>query len=271
MTDQTFDAALNAALVVLRRAPAGLFTDVDGTISPIVVDPADARVPHSVKVALRKLRGQIDTVGVVSGRAARDARRMVGVGGLTYIGNHGMEYQRGRHLSVDLSVQPFLPRIHTCIQDLATHLQHPGVVVEDKQMSATIHYRNAAYPEQARATIHAAIQRCTTCQDLHIADGRMVVNLLPPVQVNKGTAIMRIAERRRLQGIVYLGDDVTDLDGFAALRQLRALGKHTLAIAVASPEGPRELVAQADAVIDSVEAAASLFDGLSGQELRVSD
>lgn len=267
MTTTPVDRAVQLAAHVLNQDPAGLFTDIDGTLSPIVVDPADARVPHAARQALRRLRENVHTVGVVSGRAALDARRMVRVGGIEYIGNHGMETIRGRHSSVDIAVQPLLPRIQACVAALESTTWCEGVVVEDKRVSITVHFRTAADPESAHNEIHAAVHASEACRSLRISDGRRVVNITPPVEVDKGTAIMRIAERRRLRGIVYLGDDVTDLDAFRALRELRTLGCATAAIAVVSPEGPTELAERSDATLGSVAEVTELLVRLSAQQL----
>jgi trehalose 6-phosphate phosphatase len=258
------EPALLAARQVLQDSPSGLFTDVDGTISPIVVHPLDARVPHAARVALRRLRDQIDTVGVISGRAAADARRMVRVGRINYVGNHGLERLHGRRGVVDPAIQPFVASMQQCVTALNDLLQdRDGIIVENKLATATLHYRTANDPVEARRTIIETIDACIMCRGLRVEEGRMVINVLPPVAINKGAAVMRIAEERQLRGVVYLGDDSTDLHAFFALHELRHRGLQTAAIAVGSAESPVALLTQADAVVSGVESAVALLDQLS--------
>src|SRR4051812_9144940 len=240
------DDAVSRALLALRAHPSALITDVDGTISPIVVNPSDARVSPAARTALRSLRGQLDTVAVLSGRTVMDARSMVDVAGISYIGNHGMETLRGRTMELDPRVKPFVPIIQSCIECLKQTLGREPVSFENKGCTASAHYRQAGDPAGTRSAILRAIDRCEACTRLKVADGRMVVNFFPPVEVTKGTAIRDLARDRMLRGIVYLGDDVTDLDAFSALAALREEGIQTLAIGVGSPEAPTALLEQAD-------------------------
>jgi trehalose 6-phosphate phosphatase len=267
----SIEKALIDAREALQCSPSGLFTDVDGTISPIVVNPADARVPEPVRRALRRLRDQIDTVSVVSGRAATDARQMVRVAGIGYVGNHGLEHLVGRRRVVDPAAAAFIPTVKRCAEDLHPLNQNQGIVVEDKLATATIHYRTAPDRDIARRRIYQAIRECASCRDLQVEDGRQVVNLLPPVKLDKGSAVLRLATQRQLRGIVYLGDDVTDIDAFRALRELRTRGVKTAAIAAESSESPAELLSAADAVVPGVYGVVELLDRLSVEELGVSE
>jgi trehalose 6-phosphate phosphatase len=262
---QSLEAALLIAREALQHSPAGLFTDVDGTISPIVINPADARVPHSARVALRRLRDRLDTVGVISGRAAADARRMVRVGGIRYVGNHGLEQLHGRRGIVDPAIRSHIQDIQGCIKSLANLQSLEGILMENKLATATLHYRTAPNPQDTRQTILETIARCEACQGLIVEEGRMVVNLLPRVPINKGAAITRIVEQRQLRGVVYLGDDSTDVHAFSALQELRKLALVTAAIAVGSPESPAPLLEMADAVVPDVDSAVILLAQLSAE------
>jgi trehalose 6-phosphate phosphatase len=261
----SIEEALRVARNAVKHAPAGLFTDVDGTISPIVVNPDDAHVSEAVRIALRRLRSRIDSVGVVSGRSAVDARRMVRVAGINYIGNHGMERIAGRRTVVDSSIEPFIPIVQNCADRLRALEDHQGIDVENKRLSISVHYRNASDPSAARQSIYERIGACSECGPLEVEGGRKVLNLRPPVAVDKGTAILGIVEQRALQGAVYLGDDVTDVNAFRALQELRKHGVHTAAIAVRSSESPGALLDNADAVIDGVAGAVELLVRLSSE------
>ena len=183
MPPQNFDDAVSMVEDALRCHPAGLFIDIDGTICPIVVNPADALVPSSVKRALRTLRQNVETVAIISGRSLSDARKTVGVGAIDYIGNHGMEYlHRGRR-SVDLAVQAHLPQLRACLRTVQASLDDSSLTVEDKHVTASIHYRGATDSRAARSMILRAIEQCPPCQTLRVTEGKMVVNILPGVAV----------------------------------------------------------------------------------------
>lgn len=259
--------ALAHARAALSSTPAGLFTDVDGTISEIAEAPDRATVLPAARRALRRLVRRVDTVAAVSGRAARDARRMVRVADLTYIGNHGLEVLRGRSWQVHPAAAPYLEPLQQCLAELRRWLDTEGIRVEDKSASAAVHYRLARDRVRARELIVEALQRSSACRALRATDGRMVVNLLPPVDVNKGTAIRTIAKQRGLRGLVYIGDDVTDLDAFQALAELRTEGLTTAAIAVASSEAPGALAERSNAMLPNVQAVVTLLEALGAEGL----
>lgn len=248
---------------MLRQSPAGLIVDIDGTISPIVARPIDATVLPQARLALKELRSRLACVAIVTGRRVPDARRMVGLNGLAYIGNHGLETWGPRSGTVEQSAvvahwQPRLQRFLDCLA--ATIPTDRGVTIEDKGLTASLHYRLANDPTSARAAIFAAIYACRPQTEVAIEEGRMVVNLLPPVAINKGTAVLDLAREHGLRGLVYLGDDVTDIHAFEALRTLRESAVcHTLSIAVVAPESAPAVRSAADESVPSPADAAALL------------
>ena len=246
---------LEAAWAVLSRAPAGLITDVDGTISPIVDQPESAGVPPGARLALARLASRLPLVAAVSGRPIDHLVRTVGVDGMVYVGNHGLEWwEEGRSAPVP-EAQPYLADVSATLQDLSERLRSlPGVLVEDKGVSGAVHYRLSPDRAAAREAILEAIAKSSPARRLATAEGRMVVNILPPVRADKGTAVERLIRHWELQGALYIGDDVTDLDAFRALREVRAAGQClTLSVAVMSREAPPELESEADYRVDSVD------------------
>jgi trehalose 6-phosphate phosphatase len=125
---------------------------------------------------------------------------------------------------------------------------------EDKPLTAAFHYRTAADPEAAREVL-ARVAADAVEQGFRTRWGRMVLEVLPPLQASKGTAVRRLLERHDLRRALYAGDDTTDLDGFAALDGLEV----AVRIAVASPEGPAELGERAEIVVGSTQALADLL------------
>jgi trehalose 6-phosphate phosphatase len=210
-------------------ARAAILLDVDGVLAPIVPRPEDARVPDETRAELRRLWARYALVACVSGRAGADARAVVGVPELTYVGNHGLELE---------------PDAGQWAERLARFLEHVDWPrVENKGLTAALHYRGVDDDEARRALDPIAAR---AQDDGFVARyGRKVLEIVPPLAANKGTAVQRLLELRGLQRALYAGDDTTDLDAFAAIERLE-LG---VRVAVASPESPAALSEQADIVL----------------------
>jgi trehalose 6-phosphate phosphatase len=246
---------LAAAWAVLSNASAGLITDVDGTISPIVERPEEAGIHPEARGLLRGLASHLPLVAAVSGRPIEHLVRVLDVEGMVYVGNHGLEWwEQGRSAPIP-EAEPYLSAVSAALRDLGARLESlPGVFVEDKGVTGAVHYRRAPDREAARRAVLEAIAQSPPAQGLQAAEGRMVVNILPPIKADKGTAVERLARRWQLRGALYLGDDVTDLDAFRALREMRAAGERlTLSVAVVSREAPAELEREADYTVGSVD------------------
>jgi trehalose 6-phosphate phosphatase len=214
---------------------AGIFLDVDGTLAPIVERAEDARVPDAIKHALEALVPRYGCVACVSGRAALDARRLVGVEGVTYAGSHGAEllFPGEDEPTMAAGFAEWAPRVREFIeaQDLG------GLRVEYKGAIVALHWRGAeAEEERARAIASNANGFVTHW-------GRKVLEIRPPVEVNKGQAVRELIKRYRLRASLFAGDDVTDLDGFDAA---------DVRVGVRSDEGPPEIVERADLVVDDM-------------------
>jgi trehalose 6-phosphate phosphatase len=218
-------------LAPLRAAPerSAILLDVDGTLAPIVPRPEDARVPPETQAELERLAGRYALVACVSGRASADAAATVGVEGLVYVGTHGLE------------LEPEAERWAATIREFAAGVPWPA---EDKGLSVSFHYRGALDEAAARAELEQ-VAGAAQAAGLHARFGRKVLELLPPIEANKGTAIRRLLAQRELRRALYAGDDTTDLDAFRALDELE-LG---VRVAVASAEGPPALRDAADFVV----------------------
>jgi trehalose 6-phosphate phosphatase len=241
---------------------AGLVTDVDGTIAPIVERPEDARVLPAARAALDGLKDVLALVGVVSGRRAVDAQRLVGLSGLVYVGNHGFERldQRGEPHIVP-EAQPWVARLAALLEDLQGQLSaRPGITLENKGATASLHYRLAPDRERARQELLDILAASALARGLLIEEGRRVLNVFPPLPVNKGSAVAALVEQYKLQRVVYFGDDVTDTHAFTALRSLRNAGQvRSLSIGVVGPETPPSVGRLADATVPSAAAVADVL------------
>ncbi len=220
------------ALARLAKDPlrAALLLDVDGTLAPIVPRPEDARVPEETQAELRRLHARYALVACISGRSGEDAQRVVGLPELVYVGNHGLE--------LDAAAEEW----HDRLQSFLRSVQWPDI--ENKGVSVALHYRNAEDESGARDALEAIADDARR-SGFVARFGRKVLEVLPPLDASKGTAVERLLEERGLRRALYAGDDTTDLDAFGALDELEV----GVRVAVASPEGPQALKEQADLVI----------------------
>jgi trehalose-phosphatase len=230
------------ALAQLAAEPqqAALFLDVDGVLAPIVERPEDASVPPETRGELERLAGSYGLVACVTGRTSERAREIVGVDGLSYVGQHGLELDPAAAASAD--------RIHAFARAAGWS------DLEVKPLTAAFHYRRAEDRQAARETLEA-IATAALAEGFRTKWGRYVLEVVPPVDASKGTAVRALLTDTGLRRALYAGDDVTDLDGFRALDGLEL----AVRIAVASAEGPSELGELADLVLGSPEAFLELL------------
>ncbi len=237
---------------VLDRRPLGLATDIDGTLSPIVDTPDAATVTPLCRRYLEEISRRVEVVAAVSGRAPGVARRLVGLERLVYIGNHGLSWWRRGHEETLVEALPYEEMIGQAKKDLTARLNLPGLILEDKGPILALHYRLSADHEATRLAIMDALAPWTT-QGLRMREGRLVFELGPPLDVHKGTALALLMKTHNLSGILYLGDDLTDVDAFKVLRHWREEGKVSgAAVAVANPERGPEVMEEADYWVDGV-------------------
>jgi trehalose 6-phosphate phosphatase len=233
------DTANPITRLAARPEAAGVLLDVDGTLAPIVARPEDAAVPEETRAVLRRLERHYALVACVSGRTEEDARRVVGVGELVYVGEHGM--------GLDLRAKEWGDELD---QVVATSGWQP----ERKKFSAAFHYRTA--PDEAAAIESLEnVERRARALGLRTRWGRKVLEVLPPVEADKGTAVRTLLAERGLGRALYAGDDATDLEAFRGLDDLEL----AVRVAVVSPEGPRELRRAADVIVDGTAALVDLL------------
>jgi trehalose 6-phosphate phosphatase len=217
----------------LRNEPerAAIVLDVDGVLAPIVDRPEDSRVPDETREELRRLAGRYALVACVSGRTGDDARRIVGLDELVYVGEHGLE------------LDPEAPAWRDRVRAFADTVAWP---VEDKGLTLSFHYRTAEDRDAAESYLLEAAERARN-DGLVPRFGRMVLEVRPPLETNKGTAVRSLLAGRGLQRALYAGDDATDLDAFRALDEL----EWGVRVGVVSDEGPRGIAEGADLVVGS--------------------
>jgi trehalose-phosphatase len=219
----------------LLRAAAGrrlaLFLDYDGTLTPIVERPEDAVLEDDTRAVLRRLAGK-HAVAIVSGRDLEDVRARVGLDEIEYAGCHGFEIAGPGGNRVHAAAAAAAPQLGAAA-DMVAHDTRgiPGVQLERKRYTLAVHYRRA--PAAAHAVHEAVLRAQARHPALRVSGGKMVYELQPDVDWDKGRAVLWLIETLGLQDAlpVYIGDDVTDEDAF------RALAGRGLGIAV--QEAPR--------------------------------
>jgi len=221
---------------------AALLLDLDGVLAPIVARPEDASVPAETRAELERLAGRYALVAVITGRDGGDARARTGVAGLVYVGSHGLELAEGAEAWAER------------LQAFAATVDWP---LERKRLTLSFHYRAAADEQEALRVLEGVAERARD-EGLVARFGRKVLEVLPPLEADKGTAATHLLAERGLRRALYAGDDTTDLDGFRALDGLEL----AVRVAVASAEGPPELREAADLVVASPAAFLELLRSL---------
>jgi trehalose 6-phosphate phosphatase len=264
------EAVVVACMEVLRQTPSAVVTDIDGTVSAIAPTPAEAMVDPGAKAALALLAERLAAVAVVSGRAPQDGAAMVGLPELIYVGNHGLErIARGTPWThpVAAAAQPSIAVALAEIESAARAGDDlPWLLVENKGVTGTIHYRLAPDQAAAIALLEPLTRAAADRHGLRLTLGRMIFELRPALAVNKGTAIRELALDLGLRGIVFFGDDVTDVDAFRTLRELREAGEAaTLRVGVLGPETSPTVLAAIDMSVDGVPACAATLIALAAR------
>ncbi|MEX0755421.1 MAG: trehalose-phosphatase [Actinomycetota bacterium] len=220
----------------LRERPdrAGILLDFDGSLSPIVARPEQAAPVAGATEVLAALVERFQLVAVVSGRASAELIERIGVPGLVYEGLYGLE-----DAASELT-HAIRPRV-----DSAAGIV-PEAWVEDKGVSLAVHYRQAPDPTAARRTLVAMLDPVAIEGGMELIEGKMVLELVPPDRPMKGGVVERLVGTAALDAVLFAGDDVADIDAFAALGRLTAGGLHVVRVAVLGLETPPELAAAAD-------------------------
>ena len=255
-------AGLAALIAEPRRSLIAV--DFDGTLAPIIEDPAAARATPGGAAALARLTALAGTVAIITGRPAADAAsfsRMAAVPGVIVLGHYGLQrWERGQ-----LSSPAPPPGLALARTELAAVLAAAGAgegtFVEDKSQALAVHTRRAAQPQAELDRLRGPLAALARRAGLALEPGRLVLELRPP-GADKGGAIAGLAAERRPSAVLFCGDDLGDAPAFAAVRELRGRGTPGLLVCSGSAEVP-DLAAQADLVVDGPDGVAALLAGLA--------
>jgi trehalose 6-phosphate phosphatase len=233
------------AVSVLAARPSALVTDIDGTLSRIVLRPEDAYVSDVARAALRRLVARLDLVAVVTGRENDVARRMLGVEGITYVGSYAIKdgeppAEVDGIASAQRTVETYLPRLS-------------GVTLETKDVSFALHYRNSPDPAAMRRRLLALLQPIAAAAGAKLMEGKLVVEIAPRALPDKGTAFASLMETAGIRGAAFAGDDLADTAIFREIRRRRARGLPGLSIGVVDDETPAAVIETTDVQLRGVD------------------
>jgi HAD superfamily hydrolase (TIGR01484 family) len=282
MTRATWEELLEP----LRAEPAktAILTDFDGTLAPIVERAADAALPDGAGGVLARLVERYALVGAVSGRRAAEVRALIDVEGLHYAGNHGLELLlpgdeaprpdpsvagREREAADFLAALDGRPQVGVGggrPDEVPTgRLSEVGLRPEDKGPIQAIHWRGAADEERAEAFAREIAVEAERA-GLEARWGRKVLELRPVGGGGKDAAVSALLAAGGLDRAVYAGDDVTDVDAFRRLGELREAGELVAAVRVGvlSAEGPAEIAEQADVTVPDPAGWLAILAWLAG-------
>ncbi len=241
--------------------------DFDGTLAPIVDDPANAHAHPGAAAALQRITARIGTVAIITGRPARVAVALAGLtanaGNLLVLGHYGFERWDGRTGQVTTPTPPAgLALARRQLPDVLAAAGAPaGTVIEDKDLALAVHVRRTADPAAALQGLHAPLLRLATTTGLHLEPGRMVLELRPQ-GMDKGSALIALVAERNARSVLVAGDDLGDLAAFAAVDDLRARGIAGVTVWSASPEVP-SLAERTDLAVDGPAGVIALLHAIA--------
>ncbi len=261
-------ATLEEHLRPLKADPrrSAILLDIDGVLAPIVEHPDDAHVPESTRRPLIEIAKRYGVVACVSGRRASDARRVVALGSIAYLGSHGSEILRPGTIApeIDRELQAWSRRVQNFARDAFNEdLRRLRVRLEDKEAIAALHWRGVPDDEGAYAAVER-VARAAEDAGYTVHWGKKVLEIRPPVRIDKGAGIVGLLKSTDLAAALYVGDDMTDIDAFRGLSELVELGRlgHALRVGVHSDDVPPALAQAADLMVDGPAGVRELLQAL---------
>ncbi len=252
--DQHWERHTERLLSVLARPRFGLVSDFDGTLSGFAPHPDVATIdPENVRL-LDRLVEQVTVIALVSGRGVQDVRARFTRPQLVYYGNHGLERWHADGPRLVESALAWRERLQTVLTGVRS-LELPGVIVEDKGVTGSVHYRLADDPVAMKTRLQAHLLPLCTLTGLQLSAGQFIWDIKPPLHVDKGTAVRAIVVNYQLDSAIFLGDDATDYAAMRALRELVAdptRDFQALSVGVVHPSTPPDLFAVCDVIANGV-------------------
>jgi trehalose 6-phosphate phosphatase len=240
------------AIEALAADPArsGLVLDFDGVLSPIIEDPTLSAIPERVAATLARLAARLGLLAVLSGRPVEFLADRVRVTGVRLLGSYGIEQISGGVRRIDPEAKQWLGPVQEASRALRDALAaSPGIRVEDKSVSVAVHWRQAPDRAAAADQVRRVTERLAAQTGLRLEPGKLVEELRPPVEVDKGSAVSALIASEKPATVAYAGDDLGDIP---ALLAARAAGGYAIVVDHGSETDPR-LRELADQTCDGTE------------------
>jgi len=234
-------SSLPTAIEALAADPAGsgLVLDFDGVLSPIVEDPTTSAMPDQVAAVLARLAKRLGLVAVMSGRPVGFLEDRVRVAGVKLLGSYGIEQIRDGVRQMDPEAKEWLGKVREAGQALDELFSaSPGIRVEKKSVSVAVHWRQAPDHEAAAEEVRRVAAQIAAQTGLRLEPGKLVEELRPPIDVDKGSAVVALLAAEQPTTFAYVGDDLGDIP---ALRAARAVGGFALVVDHGPETDPRVL------------------------------
>ncbi len=242
-----------------RRDDFGLVCDMDGTLAPIVERPVEAAITPRNRELLNALVQELPLVAVVSGRGAAALQDFVGIPGVVYAGNHGLERWLDGEVRPAPGVAEHRPHLQQAL-DVLQELVEEGIELEDKGATLSLHYRRHADPDDFAQRLAPTFAEIADRYGLTLGGGRRVFEFRPPLAVDKGTALRDLIAEHDLGAALFIGDDITDIAALEMARSLREAGACAAwGAAVQSAGAPAEVAATADFSVSEVAGVEDLL------------
>jgi trehalose 6-phosphate phosphatase len=249
-------SARPTAIEALAEDPArsGLVLDFDGVLSPIVEDPTASKMPERVAATLARLARGLGLLAVLSGRPAEFLADRVRVSGVRLLGSYGIEQIRDGVRRIDPEARKWLGPVQEASRVLRDMLAaSQGIRVEEKSVSVAVHWRQAPDRAAAADEVRRVTARIAAETGLRLEPGKLVEELRPPLDVDKGSAVSALMATEKLTTIAYAGDDLGDIPALLAVREA---GGYALVVDHGSETDPR-LLKLADQTCDGTEGFAA--------------
>ena len=251
-----------SAIQALAASPSesALVLDFDGVLAPIVTDATASAMPEQTAASLSRLAPSLGVLAVISGRPAEFLADRVRLTGVRLLGSYGIEQIEDGDRRIDPAAQPWLDPVHEATRVLDDRFRHAaGIRVEHKSVSVAVHWRQAPDHEAAAAQVTRAAAELAERTGLRLEPGKLVAELRPPIDVDKGSAIRTLLAEARPAVAAYAGDDLGDIP---ALREVHDYGGYALVVDHGDETDPR-LRALADQTFIGTDSFAAWLTSLA--------
>ena len=246
-------ANFDSAIGNLNADSLALVLDFDGTLSEFVSVPEDAAIHPDALPPLRRLAARLMLTAVMSGRAALDVQRRVGIEDVVYVGNHGAERIVDGVMTAESGGAESEQLLQNILESLARAADDPGLALENKRYSASLHYRDASDESAVIERLKAALASLPDTAEVDIFWGNKLLEIRARNGVNKGVALDWLIDKWCPTSVIFLGDDTTDADALQALQQRKASGAiDGIGIAVIQDGTPASVFDSADYSLNGV-------------------